>query len=136
MSEPKYTFTCRGFENMSKEMQEVILKMVELAAEKIESDNLKESEPPFEGIADRHYIFGVWSDKEKNLYVAVYGAGKVKKVEADGNVKTVYVSPSDWSPCGGLTSTDGIMWIMEFSYKNTTRVRKISKDGKHTLYGG
>ena len=44
MSEPKYTFTCRGFENMSKEMQEVILKMVELAAEKIESDNLKESE--------------------------------------------------------------------------------------------
>lgn len=102
----------------------------------IVAENLKENGPPFENVADRHYLFGLWADQGKNLFVAVYGAGKVKKVDFNGDVTTVYESPNGWSPCGGLSGPDGTMWIMEFSSKNTTRVIKITKDGKQTRYGG
>ncbi len=100
------------------------------------ADNLKEDKPPFEGVADRHYLFGLWMDGRKNLYVAVYGAGKVKKISPGGAVSTVYESEKGWSPCGGLVTPDGALWIMEFSDRNKTRVRRIGAEGKHTLFGG
>lgn len=96
--------------------------------------DLKEDKPPIGGVADRHYIFGIWTDWKNGVYVALYGAGKVKKINANGDVKTVFESQSGWSPCGGLIAQDGTLWIMEFSEKNTTRVRKINPNGNHTLF--
>ena len=99
------------------------------------ANNLKETKPPFEDVADRHYIFGIWTDMDKNVYVAVYGASKVKKIGVDGNITTVYESESGWSPCGGMISPDGTQWIMEFSKKNKTRVVKIDVFGARKVYG-
>ena len=98
------------------------------------ADNLKEAKISFDGVADRHYVYGMWSDEKKNLYVAVYGAGHVKKINPNGKLTTIFESDTFWSPCGGLMNPDGTHWIMEFSKRNRTRVRKITKDGKHTLY--
>lgn len=101
---------------------------------KVIAENLKESGNPFEGVADRHYVFGVWTDRNKNVYVAVYGAGKVKKIDATGTETTVFESSKGWSPCGGITAPDGSMWIMEFSKNNTTRVRKINPSGIDQIF--
>jgi len=98
------------------------------------TDSLKDAKFSFSGVADRHYIFGIWSDEKKNLYVAVYGAGHVKKISPDGKMTTIFESNTFWSPNGGLKAPDGTHWIMEFSKRNRTRVRKITIDGKHTLY--
>ncbi|WP_445382996.1 hypothetical protein [Robiginitalea sp. IMCC43444] len=98
------------------------------------ADNLKEEKMSFGGVADRHYVFGMWSDKKKNLFVAVYGAGHVKKISPNGKMTVIFESNTFWSPCGGLMAPDGTHWIMEFSRRNKTRVRKITKEGKHTLY--
>lgn len=98
------------------------------------ADNLKETKPPFEGVADRHYIFGIWTDMDKNVFVAVYGASQVKKIGANGKITTVFESEPGWSPCGGMIAPDGTKWIMEFSKNNKTQVRKINPEGKQTLY--
>ena len=100
------------------------------------ADNLKENKPPFEGVADRHYLFGIWTDETEDVYVAVYGANKVKQIRTDGEIKTVFESKNGWSPCGGMIAPDGTKWIMEFSKSNTTRIIKIELDGEQTIYGG
>lgn len=98
------------------------------------ADNLKENAPPYAGVADHHYVYSPWTDSDKNVYVAVYGARKVKKINADGSIKTVFESEKGWSPCGGMTDPDGSRWIMEFSERNKTRIIKISPDGKQTVF--
>lgn len=99
------------------------------------ADDLKEAKPSFEGVADRHYLFGIWTSSNHNVYVASYGAGKVKKISATGKVSTIFVSEEGWSPCGGMIDKNGTMWIMEFSSKNSTRVRKLVPNGENVLYG-
>lgn len=99
------------------------------------ADRLKEPGPSFEGVADRHYIFGLWMDNNKYLYAAIYGARKVKKISPVGRITTVYQSNEGWSPCGGLVADDGTMWIMEFSDQNKTRVVRLTNDGKTTFFG-
>ncbi|MBT8315041.1 MAG: hypothetical protein KJP26_11330 [Maribacter sp.] len=98
------------------------------------ADNLKDSKISLLNVADRHYLSGIWSDEKRNIYVAVYGAGKVKKISSTGKITTVFESKTFWSPTGGLNAPDGTQWILEFSKRNKTRVRKIGVDGKHTLF--
>lgn len=98
--------------------------------------NLKESSTIFARVSDRHYVYGIWTSKDREVYVAVYGAKKVKKIHSNGTISTVFKSPRGWAPSGGLLSPDGSLWVMEFSLRNKTRIRKIAPDGKHTLYGG
>ena len=100
------------------------------------SKNLKKGSALLQRVADRHYVFGLWTDSDLNTYVALYGAGTVKKIDSDGNAKVVFSSSMGWSPCGGLMAQDGTMWIMEFSRTNKTRVRKILPNGQSILYGG
>lgn len=100
------------------------------------ADNLKDNKLPFEGVADRHYIFGIWTDKNENVFAAVYGSGKVKRIDANGEITTVFKSEEGWSPCGGMIAPDGTIWLMEFSKYNTTRVRSIKTNSKQTIYGG
>ncbi len=100
------------------------------------ADDLKNSKFSFGGVADRHYVFGLWSDEKKNIYVAVYGAGHVKKISPNGKTTVIFESNTFWSPCSGLNAPDGTRWIMEFSKRNKTRVRKITADGKNTVYQG
>lgn len=98
------------------------------------TDNLKAQGQPFQGVADHHYVFGLSSNDQKEVYVAVFGAQQVKKVSADGVIDTVYTSPSEWSPSGVTAGTDGSIWVLEFSKNNTARVVKIGNDGHKTIY--
>lgn len=97
-------------------------------------ENLKEKGNVFNRVADRHYANGIWTDHNMNVNLALYGAGFVKQIGPDGSISTIYKSPSGWSPCGGLTTADGSLYIMEFSVRNKTRVRKIYPDGKEQLF--
>ncbi len=89
------------------------------------SNNLKDETLPFAGVADHHYLYGLWTDAHGVIYVAVFGASKVKMVNREGDVSTFYESEAGWSPCGGLVATDGTHWVMEFSEDNKTRVTRI-----------
>lgn len=98
------------------------------------SKNLRESGRAFGGVGNHHYVMGTWTDIEKQVYVAVYGAKKVIKINTNGSLATVYESPAFWSPCGGLFAPDGSLWIMEFSNRNKTRVKKIGAGGQETIF--
>lgn len=98
------------------------------------TDKLRGTQPSHAEVRDHHYLMGIWSDIQLNAFVAVYGARKVKKIKANGNIETVLESPKDWSPSGGLIAPDGSWWIMEFSVRNKTRVRKISPNGKESIF--
>lgn len=96
---------------------------------RIVTRDLIDNQRPFNGVPDRHYIFGVTTDLEQNVYVAVFGAQKVRKIEKSGRITTVFESEADWSPCGILIDSKGSKWILEFSKNNQTRVLRIDKDG-------
>lgn len=111
------------------------LKKVTMAGEvSILVDNLKESKNAFAEVADRHYAYGVWTDENATVFVALYGAGKVKKIGLNGELETILQAEDGWSISNGLISPDGSMWLMEFSKNNKTRIRKISPSGKQTVY--
>ncbi len=98
------------------------------------ADDLKEETPPFAGVADRHYLFGLWTDEQATVYVAVFGAGKVKRIGKGGKTITVFESEDGWSPCGGMTDPDGTLWVLEFSEDNRTRVSSIGEEGTQITY--
>lgn len=98
--------------------------------------NLKDKKPPFEGVSDRHYIFGISTHTDKTVYVATFGAKKVKKIQPNGIITTEYESEAGWSPCGVLITPNNTRWIMEFSKNNTTRIVRIDTDGTRKIYGG
>ncbi len=83
---------------------------------------------------ERHLVMGLWLDGERNVYVAVYGDGAVKKITPGGSVATVATSRFPWAPTGGLITPEGDLWILEYSKTNSVRVRKIARDGKITVY--
>ncbi|MEM9674833.1 MAG: hypothetical protein AAF992_19725 [Bacteroidota bacterium] len=99
-------------------------------------DTLKEPATPFASVGDHHYLMGAWTDAEENVYVAVFGAGKIKKITPEGKVETVLEITGSWSPVGGLVAADGSLWVLEFSERNEARVRKISPDGKVQTFQG
>ena len=98
------------------------------------SENLRESGRAFAGVRDMHYVMGTWTDDRNQAYVAVYGGKKVNRFNSEGDIESVYESPSFWSPCGGLIAPVGSMWVMEFSNRNNTRVKKIAPNGEETVY--
>jgi sugar lactone lactonase YvrE len=113
------------------------IKKVSTSGEiQIVSGNLKENAPPHDGVADHHYVYGLCADTNKNVYAAIFGANKVKRIDTNGVVKTIHKSEKGWSPCGVLIAPDNSKWIMEFSKNNKTRVLKISPDGTQKIYGG
>lgn len=98
------------------------------------AENLRESGRAFGGVRDMHYLMGIWPGEDNSVYVAAYGAKKVIRLNTDGKTETVYESPRFWSPCGGFISPDGSLWLMEFSSRNRTRVKKINKDGNEVIF--
>lgn len=98
------------------------------------ADNLYEGKSSFENVGDHHYLMGMWTDTMQNTYVAAYGAQKVKKISPNGTVETVFESDRFWSPVEGLVAPDGTWWIMEFSARNKTRVRKINPNGRDVVF--
>lgn len=113
------------------------IKKVSLSGEvEVIANNLKGKMAPYDGVADHHYVFGMATDASNNVYVATFGARKVKKIDKNGIVSTVYESDSGWSPCGVLVGLDNSMWIMEFSKKNKTRIVRVNTLGERNFFEG
>jgi streptogramin lyase len=80
-----------------------------------------------------HYLMGLAPDDKGNVYVANYGARKVKKVSPDGKVEVVLDASFPWAPAGIAVSPRGI-YVLEYSDTGgSVRVRRIDKNGRVTL---
>jgi hypothetical protein len=83
---------------------------------------------------ERHHIMGIWTDPRANVYAAVYGAGRVKKISCDGNVTDFLETSVMWSPTGGLLAANGDFWLLECAPTNRVRVERITADGNRIIY--
>jgi hypothetical protein len=96
--------------------------------------DLKERSLTQPHVGDHHLLMGLWTDAARNAYVAVYGARLVKRVAPDGSVQVSARSRLPWSPTGGLMAPNGDLWLLECSYTNAVRVRRIKPDGGVTVF--
>ena len=74
-------------------------------------------------VNERHRIMGLWSDPRGNVYAAIWGGQKVKRIDPRGRVTVAARSTCPWSPSGGLVARDGRLWLLEYSVDNAVRVR-------------
>ncbi|HEV8080951.1 MAG TPA: hypothetical protein VGP43_09575 [Chitinophagaceae bacterium] len=72
-------------------------------------------------------LFGLWSDKQKNLYVANTDFKKVQCISQNGEIKDYYYSGKGWMPTGGIFDDEGNLWLLEASLNNNVRAIKISR---------
>lgn len=75
----------------------------------------------------RHSLFGIWTDKNDNTYIANYSGRVVKQISQTGEMKNLVFSNFPWGPTGGLFDENGNLWVLEASLTNAVRVRKILK---------
>jgi sugar lactone lactonase YvrE len=75
-------------------------------------------------------VMGLWTDAARNVYVAVYGLREVKRVSPEGRVEVVAKSRFPWAPTGGLIAPDGDLWLLESTFANAVRVRRIENFGE------
>jgi hypothetical protein len=80
-------------------------------------------------------MMGMWVDARSNVYVAVYGARAVMRVASDGRTTTVARSTAPWAPSGVMVAPNGDLWLLEYSTGNEARVRRITRDGRATVFG-
>jgi len=85
-------------------------------------------------VGKRHRVMGLWPDPAGNVYVAVPGTRKVKRVAPDGSVSVVTTSRYPWTPTGGMLDPGGDLWILEWGPTNSARLRRIRREGKETIY--
>jgi hypothetical protein len=84
--------------------------------------------------AGNRVLMGLWTDTSQNVFVAVYGARVVKKIDREGKIIVVARSQIPWSPTGGLAAPNGDLWLLEYSMTNAARARHIRRDGKENIY--
>jgi sugar lactone lactonase YvrE len=110
-----------------------IYKISPEGATEVVALNLKEGRKAYNGLADHHYIFGICTDKDNSVYVALFGAQKVIKIDTKGAKTTVYESGEGWSPSGVLITSNNTLFIMEFSVANKTRILRLNTDGTQEI---
>lgn len=76
-------------------------------------------------VSFRHAVMGLWTDAAENVYVADYANREVKKVTPTGAVSTFVKSPIGWAPTGGTFAPNGDLWVLETTFTNEIRVRKV-----------
>jgi hypothetical protein len=74
-------------------------------------------------------VAGLWTDAARNVYVAVYGRRQVKRVSPDGRMEVVSKSTFPWAPTGGLIAPNGDLWLLEATFVNAVRVRRVAGFG-------
>ncbi len=89
---------------------------------------------PLTWFNDTHSLMGLWTDAQGNVYVAAFGARKVKRVGPAGRVEVVVESPLGWAPTGGMVAPNGDLWLLEYADPFAVRVRRIRRDGKEKTY--
>ena len=86
------------------------------------------SKPPGADLrSQRHSTFGIWLDKEQNIYVAIFSQKAVKKISPGGTITDFIHSQTPWAPTGGLFDDEGNLWLMECNTQNEIRVRTVNQ---------
>jgi hypothetical protein len=91
------------------------------------ADNLKSKTTDFSVMGRNHDAYGIWTDANDNIYVAMIDARKVNRITPEGKVETIFHSTSTWTVCSGIFDNDGNLWVLENSATNEVRVRKLDK---------
>lgn len=92
------------------------------------SPDVSASRLPFSIQSDEHNIYGIWTDSNNLIYVAVYGGRLIKRIDQEGIVKKVYRSGFMWSPVNGVFDSENNLWLMECKLNGKIRVVKVSED--------
>ena len=79
-------------------------------------------------VGSLHSVMGLWTDRAGNVYAAVYGQGKVRKIAPNGKVTVFAESSGSWSPVGGAFARNGDLLLLECSFTNQVRLRVIKRD--------
>jgi hypothetical protein len=103
-----------------------VINTIALHLEENTKTNFKDDDP--------HLIMGLHANREAEVFVAVYGGGKVKKVKRGKTVVAVFESNVQWLPTGVLSAPDGDLWILECSPTNAVRVERFTKDNRRIVY--
>lgn len=74
---------------------------------------------------DRHALFGLWTDRAGNLYIADYAEREVHRIDRRGKVSVAAESSFPWGPTGGVFDSRGNLWLLEYSLTNQVRVRRV-----------
>jgi len=77
-------------------------------------------------VSAQHSLMGLWTDRAGNLHVASYSQREVKRVGPDGKVRVVVKSGGTWSPVGGAFAKNGDLLLLETSFANQVRLRRMS----------
>lgn len=77
------------------------------------------------GAGRNHMMFGIWTDRQDNVYVANYSGKVVKRIKPNGKIENALYSQAPWAPTGGVFDDEGNLWILECSATNEVRVRKV-----------
>lgn len=91
------------------------------------AEDLNEFTAAFTFVGKRHNAYGIWTDTADNVYIALYGGQRVKKITPEGEVSTLLHSASPWSPTSGVFDNEGNLWLQEYKFTGECRVRKIGK---------
>lgn len=76
-------------------------------------------------VSKQHAVMGLWTDRAGNVYAAVYGEGKVKRIAPDGKVTVFAQSSGPWSSIGGAFASNGDLLLLECTFTNQVRLRRI-----------
>lgn len=88
----------------------------------LEKENVGNKKPSFKFSGNNITIWGVWQDRDKNIYAAVFSDQTVRRIDPEGNMTDVYKSTGNWTPLHGVFDNDGKLWVLEGSDKNDVRV--------------
>ena len=92
------------------------------------ASGLISSRIPFAIQDKKHSLFGIWTDQDKNVYVAVYRGRVVRRIEEGGLVNTPIKTDFFWSPLNGVFDKNGDLWLLEGSLIGQVRTRKVDPD--------
>ncbi len=92
------------------------------------ASGLISSRIPFAVQDKKHSLFGIWTDLNKNIYVAVYRGRMVRRISSAGQVTTTLTTGFFWSPLNGVFDNNGDLWLLEGSLFGKVRIRKIGQD--------
>lgn len=79
-------------------------------------------------------LMGLAPEADGSVLVAAWGDGAVKRIAADGRVTVAARSTRPWAPSGVTRADDGALWLLETSTTNVVRVRRVTPDGRSTIF--
>lgn len=85
-------------------------------------------------VARLNYHMGLWTDRDNAVCVAAAAERSVLRVDGAGSVKVLARSTSPWSPSGGMTDREGVLWILEYDTADAVRVRRIGREGQERVF--